>query len=180
MRRILGVFAIMAMVAVNVGAQAPQMPKPGPEQQALTPFIGTWTFEGVAKDSPMGPGGKMTGTDRISWLPGGFFAQRQFEGTGPMGKMQGVEIFGWDAIKKAYSLSYFESTGVMGSGTMTAKGNVWTGTSTAQMGTMVMHQRCTLTFSAGNATLNIRCDMSTDGGKTFATAFEGTAKKAGK
>ena len=175
MRRILGVFVICAMVAIDVAAQAP--PKPGPEQQALAPFIGTWTFEGVAKDGPMGPGGKMTGTDRISWLPGGFFAQRQFEGTGPSGKMQGVEIFGWDAVKKAYTFTFFESSGVMGSGTMTVNGNTWNAQGTGQMAGMVMHQKCTLTFGAGNTTLNIKCDMSMDG-KTWAPSFEGVARKS--
>jgi len=106
----------LAMTVTALAAQAP--PQPGPEQQRLAPFVGTWTFEGEAKPGPMGPGGKMTGTDRITWLPGGFFLQRSFQGKGPMGEMQGVEIIGYDAIKKTYGFHFFESTGVMGSGTM--------------------------------------------------------------
>ena len=178
MRRILGVFAVVAVVAVNVAAQAP--PKPGPEQQALAPFIGTWTFEGVAKDSPMGPGGKMTGTDRITWLPGGFFVQRRFDGTSPAGKMEGVEIMAYDGVRKTYTFNFWENSGAMGSGTMTVKGNTWTAQGVGQMGAQTMNQRCTLTFGAGNATLAIKCDLSLDGGKTYSPAFEGTAKKAAK
>jgi hypothetical protein len=142
--------------------------------------VGTWTFEGMSKEGPMGPGGKMSGTDRITWLPGGFFIQRRFDGTSPAGKMEGVEIMGYDAVKKAYFFNFFESTGIMGSGTLTVKGNTWTAQGVGQMGPQTMNQRCTLTFGAGNATLAIKCDMSIDGGKTYAPAFEGTAKKAAK
>jgi hypothetical protein len=169
----------MSVVAINVAAQAPAPPKPGPEHQRLAPFVGNWTFDGMAKDGPMGPGGKMTGTDRVVWLPGGFAIQRTFDGTSPAGKMQGVEIVAYDAVKKNYTFNFYESSGAMGTGTMTVNGAVWTSQGVGQMGAMTMQQRCTLTFGAGNATLAIKCEMSMDG-KTWAPTFEGTAKKAAK
>lgn len=175
-RSILGILALFVSV-VSAGAQAP--PKPGPEVQALAAFVGNWTFNGELKPGAMGPGGKMTGTDRISWLPGGFFVERKFKGTiAGMGDLEGTEIYGYDATKKVYTYVGFDSMGGTGSGTMTAKGNVWTPNGTSNMGGTISRERCTLTFGAGNTTLDIKCSSSTDGGKTYNPTFEGKATKA--
>jgi hypothetical protein len=101
-------FAIVALVlslsaVALVAQQKPEMTKPGPEHQKLGAFVGNWTFEGEMKPGPMGPGGKMTGTDRIQWLPGNFFVERRYEGKGPMGEMKGLEILAYDAAKKTYT-----------------------------------------------------------------------------
>src|SRR5687767_11652293 len=112
---------VVAVFSMSVGvllAQKPEIPKPGPEHQRLGAFVGNWTFEGEMKPGPMGPGGKMTGTDRIQWLPGNFFLERRFEGKGPMGEMKGLEILGYDTAKKAYHYNFFDSMGMTGSGTM--------------------------------------------------------------
>ena len=92
MRRIAVVVAVVSICAGVVRAQKQEMPKPGPEHQRLGVFVGNWTFEGEMKPGPMGPGGKLTGTDRIEWTPGNFFVQRSYQGTSPMGTMQGIEI----------------------------------------------------------------------------------------
>ena len=178
MRGFAVVFAVLTAFAGTAIAQTPQAPKPGPEHQRLGAFVGNWTFEGDVKPGPMGPGGKMTGTDRIDWVPGNFFVQRLYKGKSPMGEMQGLEILGYDAAKKVYTFNSFDSMGMRGTGTMTVKGNTWTSTGTATMGTAVMHDRCTLDFGAGTTTLSIKCDMSTDGGKTWSPTFEGKATKA--
>ena len=97
-----------AMLLVCVGmlsAQAPAAPKPGPEHERLGAFVGNWTFAGEMKPGPMGPGGKITGTDRIQWMPGNFFLERRFEGTGPMGKISGLEIMGYDPVKKTHTFT---------------------------------------------------------------------------
>jgi hypothetical protein len=158
-------------------AQKQELPKPGPEHQRLGAFVGTWTFEGEMKAGPMGPGGKLTGTDRIDWTPGNFFVQRTYTGKSPMGEMQGIEILAYDGVKKVYTYTSFDNIGMMGSGTMTVKGNTWTATGTSSVGTMTMRDRCTLEFGAGNSTLAIKCETSTDG-KTWATSFEGKATKS--
>lgn len=176
MKRSLAICAALLLVTVAVARAQQAPPKPGPEQQRLAAFVGNWTFEGESKAGPMGPAGKMTGTDRITWLPGNFFVQRAFKGTSPAGPMEGVEILAYDTVKKAYTFTFFESSGAMGSGTMTVSGNTWTAQGTGQMAGQTMHQKCTLAFGAGNATLNIKCEMSMDG-KTWAPSFEGVAKK---
>ena len=178
MKRFVIVAAVLSMsVGTFLAQQKMEMPKPGPEHQKLAAFVGNWTFEGEMKPGPMGPGGKMTGTDRIQWLPGNFFVERRFEGKGPMGEMKGVEILGYDSAKKTYTANFFDSMGGMGSATMTLSGDTWTVTGTGSMGGMTMHDRCTLAFGAGMSTLTVKCEMSADGNK-FAPSFEGKATKA--
>lgn len=169
--------ATLLLCAPLLSAQAPQAPKPGPEHQRLGAFVGNWTFVGELKPGPMGAGGKMTGSDRIQWLPGNFFIERRFEGKGPMGEARGLEIMGYDSAKKAYTYSFFDSTGMMSSGTMTVSGNTWTASGTSSMAGKTMQERCSLTFGAGSTSLNIKCDISADG-KKFTPMFEGTATKA--
>jgi hypothetical protein len=169
--------AVFSICAAALFAQAPQAPKPGPEHQRLGAFVGNWTFVGELKPGPMGAGGKMTGSDRIQWLPGNFFIERRFEGKGPMGAASGLEIMGYDSAKKAYTYSFFDSTGMMSSGTMTVSGNTWTAVGTTSMAGKTMQERCSLTFGAGSTSLDIKCGMSADG-KTFNPLFEGTATKA--
>lgn len=180
MKRTLAGILALAVSVVALAAQAPQAPpKPGAEHQAMAAFVGNWTFAGELKPGAMGPGGKMTGTDRITWLPGGFFVERKFEGTiAGLGEMKGTEIFGYDAAKKTYTYVGFDSMGGHGSGTLTPKGNVWTTGGTMNMHGMTSRERCTLTFGPGNTTLDIRCSSSSDGGKTYAPTFEGRATKA--
>ena len=178
MKRTLVGCMVIAATVVTIAAQAPPMPKPGPEVQALGAFVGNWTFSGELKPGVMGPGGKMTGTDRIAWLPGGFFLERKFEGTVAGMDLKGTEIYGYDSAKKTYTFTGFDSMGGSSSGTMTVKGNVWTAAGTTNMGGNTTRDRCTLTFGPGNATLEVRCSSSTDGGKTFAPTVEGKATKS--
>jgi hypothetical protein len=148
------------------------MPKPGPEHRRLGAFVGNWTFDGEMKPGPMGPGGRLSGTDRIEWAPGNFFVQRSYA----VGEMQGIEIFAYDGAKKVYTFNSFDSSGMIGSGTMTVKGNTWTTTGTSTIGATTMRDRCTLDFGAGGSTLAIKCEVSTDG-KAWTPTFEGRATK---
>ena len=172
MKRFAACFAVLCFAAVPFAQTAPQ----SPELQRLNAFVGNWNFVGEAKAGPMGPGGKITGISRIAWLPGGTQLERQYEGKGPTGEMKGKEILGYDAAKKIYTFSYSDSSGMKGSGTTTVKGNVWTATGMGEMAGMKFHERCTLTFGAGNTTLNVKCEGSADG-KTFMPTFEGTGTK---
>ena len=177
MNRTAAAIAMIVAFAGIVSAQAPAAPKPGPEHQQLSPFVGNWTFAGEMKPGPMGPGGKMTGTDRVQWMPGNFFVERRFEGTSPMGKMSGLEIIGYDTLKKTYTYTFVDSVGSMSSGTMKVSGDTWTTAGTGSMGGHAMQERCTLAFGAGSTTLKISCEASGDGSK-WAPVMEGTATKA--
>jgi hypothetical protein len=168
---------MLTFCAIGVSGQTPSAPKPGAEHQRLAPFVGTWTFAGEMKAGPMGPGGKLTGTDRIQWVAGGFAVERTFQGQGPMGAISGLEVFAYDSVKKVHTFHIVDSAGGVGSGTATNSGNVWTFTGTGSMGGKTVQDRCTLTFGAGNTTLKIACEMSGDG-KSWAPSIDGMATKA--
>lgn len=178
MKRMAIVVATVFFVCVGIlFAQAPPAPKPGPEHQRLGAFVGNWTFTGEMKPGPMGPGGKMTGSDRIQWMPGNFFIERRFDGKGPMGQVSGLEIIGYEAAKKSYVYSFFDNMGAMASGTATASGNTWNFTGTMNMAGKAMQERCNLVLGAGSTSMKITCEMSTDG-KSWMPTFEGTATKS--
>src|SRR5262245_1804071 len=130
MKRTMVALATLMTCAVLVLAQTTQTPKPGPEHQKLAAFVGGWTFEGEIKPGPMGPGGKITGTDKVQWLPGGFFLERRSDGKGPAGEVKGLEIMGYDSAKKVYTYNFYDSMGTTGSGTMTVSGDTWNTTGT--------------------------------------------------
>lgn len=177
MKRAAVVVAIVLAAEGIITGQAPPMPKPGPEHQRLGVFVGNWTFTGEMKPGPMGPGGKMTGTDRIQWMPGNFFIERRFEGKGPMGQMSGLEIMGYDPGKKAHTYAFFDGTGMSASGTVSITGNTWAFTGVSNMAGKTMQERCNLVLGAGSTSLKIMCEMSGDG-KSWSPIFEGTATKA--
>jgi hypothetical protein len=136
------VVAVVSMSVAAVLAQKQEMPKPSLEHQSLGAFVGNWIFEGELKPGPMGPGGKMTATNRIEWAPGKFFVQRSYQGKSPMGEMQGLEILAYDGAKKIYTFNAFDSLGNMASGTMTVKGNTWTTTGTMTMAATTVRFQC--------------------------------------
>jgi hypothetical protein len=170
------VVAVVSMSVAAVIAQKQEMPKPSPEHQRLGAFVGNWTFEGDLKPGSMGPGGKMTSTDRIEWAPGNFFVQRSYQGKSPNGEMQGLEILAYDGAKNLYTFNAFDSLGNMASGTMTVKGNTWTTTGTMTMAAVTVRDRCSLEFEAGGSALTMKCEISTDG-RTWTPTFDGRAKK---
>jgi hypothetical protein len=168
---------LMFLICVTVlSGQAPQAPKPGPEHQKLGAFVGNWNFTGEMKPGPMGPGGKMTGSDRVQWIAGNFAIERGFEGKGPMGTINGLEVIAYDSAKKTYTYQVVDSTGGVSGGTATNNGDAWTFTGSVSMAGKSMQERCNLTLSGNNSTLKIACEMSADG-KSFAPTFEGTATK---
>ena len=174
------VVAVVSMSVAAVLAQKQETPKPSLEHQRLGAFVGNWIFEGELKPGPMGPGGKMTATDRIEWAPGNFFVQRSYQGKSPNGtEMQGLEILAYDGVKKIYTFNAFDSLGNMASGTMTVKGNTWTTTGTMTMAATTVRDRCSLEFETGGSTLTMKCQISTDG-KTWTLAFNGRAKKTNR
>jgi len=176
MKRTVISLAMLTMCVTTLVAQAPPAPKPGPEHQKLSAFVGNWTFSGEMKPGPMGPGGKMTGTDRIMWLADNFALERRFSGTGPMGSINGLEVIAYDGARKVYTYQIVDSTGAVGGGTGTNNGSTWTFTGSGSMGGKTMQERCNLTFGTGNNTLKIACEGSGDG-KSFTPMFEGTATK---
>jgi hypothetical protein len=157
-------------------AQAPAaMPKPNAEMKKLDMLIGTWMYTGDAIKSVFGPAGKVTGSDVYEMLPGGFFMQHHWDEQNPLGNAKGVEIWGYDAVKKNFTFNYFNSFGDWGSGTLTINGTAYASTSSGvSYDGKTNKGRCTGTLTA--KTWTIKCDASADG-NTWAHSFDGTWTK---
>jgi len=176
MKRIAAVAGtIFALFGGLLVAQAPPMPKSGPEHQRLRYFVGEWKNEGTMKASPMGPGGKFTGTDHNSML-GDFFLVLRSEGNGPMGATKGIAMMGYDPKEKGYTYDGFDSMGEHDIAKGSISGPTWTWLSPEQeMGGKKIKGRFILKeVSATSYTYSY--DMSVDGGE-WTNIMEGKATK---
>lgn len=138
-----GVVALLLGTAV-VAAQAPPQ-KPGPEHKRLERMIGQWQYEGEAKASPLGPAGKISGSETCEWFQGGFGVVCRSKGTGPKGPMTGLNVMSYDPAQKTYTYYAISSLGdnifVRGH----INGNVWTFEDTMQADGKTMKVRATVT-----------------------------------
>lgn len=146
-----GVVASILGTAIVVAQATP--PKPGPEHKRLERGVGQWNYQGEAKASPMGPAGKITGTDTCELFQGGFAVVCRTKGTGPKGPMTGINVTSYDEGKKAYTYYAITSQGdnifVRGN----IKGNVWTFEDTMDMAGQPMKIRATVTEESPTATV---------------------------
>lgn len=129
--------AVVSVISVRAAAaQGGQPPKPGPEQERLSYFVGKWTAEGEVKPGPMGPGGKVTTTDSCEWFEGHYSVICRSEGTTPTGPMKSVGILGYSTEEKVYTYYGVDNSGM----TMASvpkgvlKGDTWTYTDEGTMG----------------------------------------------
>jgi hypothetical protein len=157
-------------------AQAPPMPKPGPEQKNLAYFAGNWTTTGDIKPGPFGPGGKYTDTQHMEWMPGGFFLIAHMQSTmGPV-KMTSAAVYGYDAEKKLYTYDEYNSNGEALHATGTFDGKVWTWSSDQTMGGKQMKSHFIETVTSPTS-FTFKFEMSQDGGNNWAQVMEGTSTK---
>ena len=151
------------------------MPKPGAEQKNLAYFAGIWKLAGDIKPGPMGPGGKFTGTERIEWMPGGFFLVSHSQGSSPMGKETGLAVYGYDTDKKVYTYDEFNSVGENVHATGTFDGKVWTWTSESPMGGKPMKGHFIVTQTSATS-YAFKFEMSEDG-NNWSPVMDGTGTK---
>jgi len=169
------VWTVFTLFGGLLVAQAPPMPKSGPEHQRFHYFVGEWKNEGTMKASPWGPGGKFTGTDHDTML-GDFFLVLRTDGTSPMGTMKGVAVIGYDAKEKVYTYDSFDSMGTHELSKGTISGSTWTWLSPEQdMGGKKVKGRFILK-EVSPTSYTYSYDMSTDGG-AWANVMEGKATK---
>jgi len=173
MCRITSVLAFL-LCSAFVMAQAPPMPKPGPEQARLKYFVGDWKTEGDMKPSPMGPGGKFSSTDHNMML-GDFFLVTHSDGTSPMGKAKSVSFISFDPKEKTYVYDEYDSLGIHEMSKGTVSGDTWTYTSDEDMGGKVMHGRFTLK-EVSPTSFTMKLDMSEDG-QNWNTVMEAKSTK---
>jgi len=114
MRKAGTLFAVASLLFLAGTARAAESegaPGPTPEQKELGYFVGTWTSEGMVKENPFMPAGKMTSTDHCEWFEGGYAVVCHTDGSGPMGAMKGLGIMGYNNDEKVYTYFGVDSTG---------------------------------------------------------------------
>jgi hypothetical protein len=139
MKRMFYVVGTCALVS-GVGsefaaAQAPQLPKPGPEHARLGYFVGKWNAEGELKPGPMGPGGKFTSSDTCEWFEGRYSVICRSEGKMPMGPSKSLGILGYNTEEKVYTYYGVENTSMTMASVPrgTLRGDTWTYTDEGMM-----------------------------------------------
>jgi Protein of unknown function (DUF1579) len=153
-----------------------QMPSPAPELKKLDFLVGTWNDQGDMKASPMGPGGKMTMTEKNDWMPGGFFLTLHTNFTSEMGSGSGMAFMGYDADNKQYTYDEFNSMGERSHSTGSLDGDTWTWLGDQKMGSQTMKGRFTMKVLSPSS-YSFKYEMSQDG-TTWNTVMDGKSTKA--
>jgi hypothetical protein len=88
--------------------------RPGPEHEALAPFVGRWRTAGEVLASGSTPALEIAGVDEYEWLPGGFFLLHRVDVRIGGEPVQALEIIGWDSERESYFMRSFDSQGNTG------------------------------------------------------------------
>ena len=170
-----GMILVAWLVLATVAMAQMEMPKPGPEHKKLDQFAGSWTLDGDMKPGPMGPGGKMTESEKCEWMEGGFFLVCRTDFKSAMGNGTGLSILGYSPDDKSYTYREFNSWGEFDDSKGSVDGDTWTWTSDEKMGGMAMKGRFTMKITS-STTYNFTFEMSQDG-KQWNTVMDGRATK---
>ena len=166
---------LSCMLFASVAQAQMEAPKPGPAVKKLDAFAGSWTLDGDLKPGPMGPGGKMTETEKCEWMDGGFFLVCHTDFKSAMGDGTGVSVMGYSSDDKAYTYREFNSWGEFDDSRGSLDADTWTWTSDEKMGDTVMKGRFTMKFTSP-ASYSFAYEMSPDGAK-WTTLVDGKATK---
>jgi len=154
----------------------PEAPKPPAETDALSYFLGAWTFEGEMKPGPVGTGGPMKGREICRWMPGHFFVGCMMETQSPAGLSQIQGILGWDAEKKTYRWWSFDNLGRAETATATLKDGTWSWSGDSKMGDKTYKTRYTVSDTKPDG-YAFSLESSADG-KKWTPVMAGKATKA--
>jgi hypothetical protein len=153
-----------------------EAPKPGPELKKLDILAGSWTLDGDLKPGAMGPGGKMTETQKCDWMEGGFFLVCHSDFKSSMGNGNGLSIMGYAVDDKTYSYREFNSWGEFNDSKGTVDGDSWTWISDEKMGEVTVKSRFTMKITSSTS-YTFTFEMSHDG-TNWSTVMDGKATKA--
>ncbi len=169
------ILAAGLMLATAALAQT-EMPKPGPEHKKLEMFAGTWTVEGDMKPGEMGPGGKVTETERCEWMEGAFFLVCHADFKSSMGNGSGISVMGYSGDDKAYTYREFNSFGEFMDSKGSADADTWVWTGDEKMGGTVIKSRFTMKITSPTS-YSFTSEISQDGTK-WTLVMDGKATKA--
>jgi uncharacterized protein DUF1579 len=171
------VLVVALFTSVAVAQQPSQPPKPGPEQKRIGYFAGDWSFQGEAKESPMGRAGKITTTESCKWFTGGFHLVCTTKGTGPTGSSTSQSTMAYDPGRKAYTYHSINSMGSVIFVRGQVDGKVWTWSDEVTMEGKTMKIRATVTEESPTA---YSFKLEAGDGASMAVVEEGRATKVKK
>jgi len=98
---------LLAGGRASIAEQAAQenKPKPAPEMEKLNFYLGEWDYTETYGKGPNVP--KNTGVYTSKLGPGGNSLINTFHSHGPVGDFEGLLVFTWDPMEKAYKLYVF-------------------------------------------------------------------------
>ncbi|HEY6770032.1 MAG TPA: DUF1579 family protein [Candidatus Sulfotelmatobacter sp.] len=136
---------ILAVFLLGVSAVAQmEAPKPTSDLKKLDMFAGSWTLTGDMKPGPMGPGGKMSETEKCEWMQGGFYVVCHDDYKSSMGDGVGISVLGYSPDDHAYTYREFNSQGEFDDSKGTIDGDTWNWTNESKMGGMTMKGKYTM------------------------------------
>ena len=177
MKKLVAIGALATLCSSALYAQDPSAMKPGPEQKNLARFVGSWKMDGTMEASPLGPGGKMTGTEKCTMFEGGWHVVCDSTGTGPMGPMKSHAVLTYDRNTREYRYFGVNNMPDAEMATGTKSGNTWTFNSKMDMGGQTIQSRFTLVEKSPTVH-TMTWEMSMDG-KTWKSVMTGTSTKVG-
>ena len=108
---LLPVLCSLALSAVPLAAQQPEMPKPGPEHQRLAKEVGTW--DAVIQSTGMDGKAEKSKGENETRAMGGFWFVDSFAGSFAGAAFLGHGMIGYDPIKKKFVQSWCDSMSPM-------------------------------------------------------------------
>jgi ketosteroid isomerase-like protein len=176
MKKLIMLIAVVCLAQAALGQQPAQTPKPGPEHQKLAILLGDWTYEGQAKDSPLGPAGKFSGKMTARPILGGFFVESRGHETAPGWDIDWVETDGYDPVGKKYTWAGYDSGGGSAAATYTLDGATMSYAGTMTVDGKQYYVRGTSVYAPDLMSCADKREISTDG-KTWAPFAESKATK---
>jgi len=174
MKTITMIFAAWLLLAAAALAQM-EMPKPAPDHKKLDIFAGSWTLDGDVKPGAMGPGGKMTETEKCEWMDGNFFLVCHSDFKGVIGGGSGVSYLGYSTADKSYTYREFNSWGEFTDSKGSLNGDTWTWINDEKMGGSNWEGRFTMKITSPSS-YDFSYEMYQDGAK-WTLVMDGKATK---
>ena len=92
--------AVSLLCLPNIGSA--QAPSPGPEQQVLGFWIGSWEVEAQAHPNPLFPEGEYRASMTAEWYRSGFNVLCDYDWTGALGPYAELNVLGYDGASGEY------------------------------------------------------------------------------
>ena len=170
----LTIIGLVCIILSNISL-AQSTNKPAGELRKLDYFVGTWVVEGEFKDGVMGPSGKITGTDRYEWMPGGYFLALHSDFKSPEEDGAILAIVGYDKQNDIYTYYAFSSKGDVQQAKGTLHSDTWIWIGHARLGGKDTQSRFLVKM------LNPTCYsfqfVTSEDGISWTTVLEGKANK---